>query len=109
VARIETPRELTNVDALRAWQPRRLLLFESNAFGCGSYGGQITAARIKDGKRSLRIVVAGLHGPSSGAVVGNRVYFTEAKFRLLTERKDAAAVPRGVPFHLQSYELPADE
>lgn len=109
VSRIEAPRELKNVDALRAWQPGRLLLFESNAFGGGSYGGQITAARIQDRKLSLRTVVAGLNDPSSGAVVGKRVYFTEAKFRLLTERKDDTAVPRGVPFNLQSYELPADE
>jgi streptogramin lyase len=108
VSRLDAPRELKNVDAVRAWQPGHLVLFESNAFGSASYGGQITTARVKDGKLSLRTVVAGLNDPSSGAVVGNRVYFTEAKFRLLTERKDDAAVPRGVPFNLQSYELPAD-
>jgi streptogramin lyase len=107
VARVEAPRELKNVDAIRAWKPGRLVLFESNAFGSGPYGGQITVARIEGDRLALRTVVAGLNDPSSGVVVGHRVYFIESKYPLLTQHKDDdAAVPRGVPFDLQSRELP---
>jgi len=110
VTRIEAPRELRNVDAIRAWKPGRLVLFESNAFGSGPYGGLITAARIDGDHLSLRPVVAGLNDPSSGVVVGRRVYFIESKYSLLVQhRDDDAAVPRGVPFDLQSRELPDDD
>ena len=106
VTRIEAPRELKNVDAIRAWKPGRLVLFESNAFGKGLYGGQVTVARIEGDRLVLRTVVAGLNDPSSGAVVGDRVYFIESKYSLLTSHKDDdAAVPRGVPFDLQSAPL----
>ena len=107
VTRVEAPRELKNVDAIRAWKPGRLVLFESNAFGNGPYGGQITVARIEGDHLALRTVVAGLNDPSSGVVLGRRVYFIESKYPLLTQHKDDdAAVPRGVPFDLQSHELP---
>lgn len=45
ISRIEAPRTMKNVDAIRAWKPGRLVLFESNAFGDGPYGGQIRALR----------------------------------------------------------------
>jgi len=110
VTRIDAPRELKNVDAIRRWKPGRLVLFESNAFGEGLYGGQITVAHIAGDRLSLRTVVAGLNDPSSGVVVGRRVYFIESKYRLLIEHKDDdEAVPRGVPFDLQSRELPDDD
>lgn len=107
VSRVEAPRELKNVDAVRVWKPGRLVLFESNAFGKGSYGGQITVARVEGDRLALRTVVAGLNDPSSGVVLDGRVYFIESKYALLLQHKDDdAAVPRGVPFDLQSRELP---
>lgn len=111
VARVEAPREMKNVDAIRTWKPGQLVLFESNAFGKGPYGGQVTLARITGGdKLALRTVVAGLNDPSSGVVVGNRVYFIESKYSLLFQHQgDDATVPRGVPFDLQSRELPGDD
>ena len=109
VRRIEAPRVMKNVDAIRAWKPGRLVLFESNAFGDGPYGGQVTVARIDGAKLGLQTVVAGLNDPSSGAVLGNRVYFIESKYALLLKHKDdGAAVPRAVPFDIQSHALPPD-
>ncbi len=78
---------LKNVDAIRAWKPGRLVLFESNAFGEGPYGGQITVARVDGTKLGLQTVVTGLNDPSSGAVWGDRVYFIESKYALLTKRE----------------------
>lgn len=107
VTRVEAPRELKNVDAIRAWKPGRLVLFESNAFGEGPYGGQITVARVEGAKLGLRTVVSGLNDPSSGAVWGDRVYFIESKYSLLTKHKEGdGPVPTGVPFHIQSRALP---
>jgi len=109
VTRIEAPRVLKNVDAIRAWKPGRLVLFESNAFGDGPYGGQVTLAHADGAKLALQTVVSGLNDPSSGAVLGDRVYFIESKYPLLTRRKDGdAAVPLGVPFDIQSRALPPD-
>ncbi|MBT2335378.1 hypothetical protein J7E49_15850 [Variovorax paradoxus] len=109
VTRIEAPRVMKNVDAIRAWKPGRLVLFESNAFGDGPYGGQVTVARIDGAKLGLQTVVTGLNDPSSGAVLGDRVYFIESKYPLLTRRKDSdGAVPVGVPFDIQSHILPQD-
>lgn len=106
VTRIEAPRTMKNVDAIRAWKPGRLVLFESNAFGDGPYGGQITVARIDGTKLGLQTVVTGLNDPSSGAVLGDRVYFIESKYGLLTRRKDGdPPVPAGVPFDIQSRAL----
>jgi hypothetical protein len=107
VTRIEAPRVLKNVDAIRAWKPGRLVLFESNAFGEGPYGGQITVARVDGTKLGLQTVVTGLNDPSSGAVRGDRVYFIESKYALLTKRKEGdGPVPTGVPFDIQSRALP---
>jgi len=107
VTRVEAPRELKNVDAIRAWKPGRLVLFESNAFGEGPYGGQITVARVEGAKLGLQTVVAGLNDPSSGAVWGDRVYFIESKYSLLTRRNEGdGPVPTGVPFDIQSRALP---
>ncbi|WP_454908148.1 hypothetical protein [Variovorax gossypii] len=109
VTRIEAPRVMKNVDAIRAWKPGRLVLFESNAFGDGPYGGQVTVARIDGAKLGLQTVVTGLNDPSSGAVLGDRVYFIESKYALLTRRKDSdGPVPTGVPFDIQSHALPRD-
>lgn len=109
IDRLGAPRELKNVDALRAWKGGRLVLFESNAFGTGSYGGQITLARVIGDRLELRTLAAGLNDSSSGAIVGDRVWFIESKYGLLTRRKDSdGPVPTGVPFDLQSVELPAD-
>jgi streptogramin lyase len=109
VTRIEAPRVMKNVDAIRAWKPGRLVLFESNAFGDGPYGGQVTVARVDGAKLGLQTVVAGLNDPSSGAVRGDRVYFIESKYALLTKRKDGdGPVPPGVPFAIQSHALPRD-
>lgn len=109
VRRIEAPRVLKNVDALRAWKPGHLVLFESNAFGSGPYGGQVTAAKLDDGRMSLATLVAGLNDPSSGVVANGRVYFIESKYGLLFQHKDdEAGIPRGVPFDLQSVPLPDD-
>lgn len=108
VTRIEAPRMLKNVDAIRAWKPGRLVLFESNAFGEGPYGGQITVARVEGTKLGLQTVVTGLNDPSSGAALGDRVYFIESKYSLLTKRKDGdGPVPTGVPFDIQSRALPS--
>ncbi|MEO5735941.1 MAG: hypothetical protein ABIQ82_00610 [Variovorax sp.] len=109
VTRIEAPRTMKNVDAVRVWKPGRLVLFESNAFGEGPYGGQISVARIDGAKLGLQTVVTGLNDPSSGAVLGDRVYFIESKYGLLTKRKDGdGPVPTGVPFDIQSRALPRD-
>lgn len=97
---------MKNVDAIRAGKPSRLVLFESNAFGNGPYGGHSTVARVEGERQTLRTVAAGLND-SPGVVVGRRVYFIESKYPLLTQHKDdEAAVPRDVPFDLQSHELP---
>ncbi|WP_395316736.1 hypothetical protein [Variovorax sp. UC74_104] len=107
VTRVDAPRELKNVDAIRAWKPGRLVLFESNAFGEGAYGGQITVVRVEGAKLGLQTVVAGLNDPSSGAVWGDRVYFIESKYSLLTKHKEGdGPVPTGVPFDIQSRALP---
>ena len=109
VSRLEAPRAFRNVDAIRAWKPGRLVLFESDAFGSGPYGGQVTLARIEGGRLALRPLVAGLDAPSSGLVAGGRVWFVESKYGLLTHRQPAdGPVPTGVPFDLQSVALPDD-
>lgn len=110
VAQIALPRPLRNADALRLAGPGRLLIFESNAFGAdGPYGGQITLARVAGERATLQTIVAGLNEPSSGVVVGRRVYFVESKFALLFKHQGApAALPLAVPFALQSRELPAE-
>jgi streptogramin lyase len=108
VSRLVAPRRLDNVDALRALPDGRLVLFESNAFGTGPYGGRITLARVDGGRLALRTLVAGLNDPSSGVVSGGRVWFVESKYGLLTHRKPGdAPIPAGVPFDLQSVALPA--
>ena len=109
VTLIPAPRLLKNVDAIRADGPGRLVLFESNAFGQdGPYGGAVTLARIADGRiAELQTIVGGLNDASSGVVADGRVWFIESKYGLLTAHAcDDAAVPRGVPFDLQSRELP---
>jgi sugar lactone lactonase YvrE len=109
VVRVPAPRVLRNVDAIRADGPGRLVLFESNAFGTdGPYGGAVTLARVADGRiAALETVVGGLNDASSGVVAGGRVWFIESKYGLLLAHKgDDAAVPRGVPFDLQSRALP---
>jgi len=109
VSRLVAPRQLDNVDALRALPDGRLVLFESNAFGSGPYGGRITLARVDGDRLALRTLVAGLNDPSSGVVSGGRVWFIESKYGLLTHRKPGdAPIPAGVPFDLQSVPLPAD-
>ncbi len=109
VARIEAPRTLKNVDALRALKDGRLVLFESNAFGVGAYGGQVTLARVAGTHMTLRTLVAGLNDPSSGVVADGRVWFVESKYALLTHRQAGdGPVPTGVPFDLQSVALPRD-
>jgi len=109
VTRLVAPRRLDNVDALRALPDGRLVLFESNAFGSGPYGGRITLARIDGERLVLRTLVAGLNDPSSGVVSGGRVWFVESKYGLLTHRKPGdGPIPAGVPFDLQSVPLPAD-
>jgi hypothetical protein len=109
VDRLTAPRELKNVDALRALPHGRLVLFESNAFGTGPYGGQITLARVDGARLALRTLVAGLNDPSSGVVAGGRIWFIESKYGLLTHRQAGdGPVPAGVPFDLQSVPLPAD-
>lgn len=108
VVRITAPRVMKNVDAIRSAGPGRLVLFESNAFGNEPYGGAVSLATV-DGARvtSLTTVVAGLNDPSSGAVVGERVYFIESKYGLLFKHKDNdAAIPRRVPFTVASQALP---
>lgn len=108
VTRLQAPRQLKNVDALRALPDGRLVLCESNAFGPGPYGGQITLARIEGDRLVLRTLVAGLNDPSSSAVAGDRLWFIESKYGLLTHRQAAdGPVPLGVPFDLQSVVLPA--
>lgn len=109
VRRIEAPRVLKNIDAIRAWKPGHLVLFESNAFGSGPYGGQVTAARLEGERMTLQTLAAGLNDPSSGTVANGRVYFIESKYGLLFGHKDdEAGIPRDVPFDLQSVPLPDD-
>jgi hypothetical protein len=109
VTRIAAPRILKNADAIRSLSGDRLLIFESNAFGHdGPYGGAVVVAQL-DGNRisSLTPVVAGLNDPSSGVVFGDRVYFIESKYGLLLAHpKDDAAIPRNVPFDVESRPLP---
>jgi hypothetical protein len=51
--------------------------------------------------------VRGLDAPSSGVLVGDRVYFIESKYDLLLRHKgNDSAIPRQVPFDLQSVPLP---
>jgi len=108
VSRIDMPRVLKNADAIRIYAPNRMAIFESNAFGkTGPYGGQVSIARINGGSATLETIVAGLNDPSSGTIVGDRVYFIESKYSLLFQHKeDPAAIPLNVPFDLQSRQLP---
>jgi hypothetical protein len=109
ITRLVAPRELENVDALRALPGGRLVLFESHAFVPGGDGGAITLARVEGERLVLRPLVAGLRDPSSGVVAGGRVWFIESKYGLLTHRQPAdGPVPTGVPFDLQSVPLPDD-
>lgn len=108
VRRIDMPRVLKNADAIRIYAPDRMAIFESNAFGkTGPYGGQVSVARINGHSATLETVVAGLNDPSSGVIVGGRVYFIESKYPLLFQHKeDPANIPLNVPFDLQSHALP---
>ncbi|HZV65628.1 MAG TPA: hypothetical protein VFG03_12060 [Telluria sp.] len=109
VQRIKAPRVMKNVDAIRIAGPGRLVLFESNAFGNdGPYGGAVSIAQVDGrGMRSLTQLVRGLNDPSSGTVFANRIYFIESKYQLLLKHKgDETAIPRGVPFALESLPLP---
>ena len=108
VSRIDMPRVLKNADAIRVYAPDRMAIFESNAFGkTGPYGGQISVARISGKHATLETIVAGLNDPSSGVIVGDRVYFIESKYGLLFPHKDDPAnIPVNVPFDLQSRALP---
>jgi len=109
VTRIEMPRTLKNADGIRTAGPDRLVIFESNAFSHDSpYGGQITLATLSgDRASSLQTLVAGLNDPSGGVIANHRVYFIESKYGLLFAHKnDDAAIPRHVPFDLQSVPLP---
>jgi len=108
VSRVDMPRVLKNADAIRIYAPGRMAIFESNAFGkTGPYGGQISVAKINGNSATLETIVAGLNDPSSGVIVGNRVYFIESKYSLLFQHKDdPAAIPLNVPFDLQSRVLP---
>ena len=109
VTRIAAPRTLKNADAIRSLGADRLLIFESNAFGHdGPYGGSVVVAQLT-GERisSLTPVAGGLNDPSSGVVYGDRVYFIESKYGLLLAHPhDDAAIPRNVPFDVQSRPLP---
>lgn len=107
--KVTMPRVLKNADAIRRAGPQQLVIFESNAFGNdGPYGGQISLARLQnDHAASLQTIVRGLNDPSSGVIVGHRVYFIESKYGLLLSHKDNdTQVPRGVPFDVQSVALP---
>ncbi|MEO6918739.1 MAG: hypothetical protein ABI171_06920 [Collimonas sp.] len=108
VTRIDVPRLLKNADAIRIYAPDRMAIFESNAFGkTGPYGGQVSIARINGNSATLETIVNGLNDPSSGVIVGNRVYFIESKYSLLFPHKEHPEdVPLNVPFDLQSRELP---
>ncbi|AIY39395.1 hypothetical protein LT85_0235 [Collimonas arenae] len=108
VSRIDMPRVLKNADAIRIYAPDRMAIFESNAFGkTGPYGGQVSLARINGNTATLDTIVNGLNDPSSGVIVGNRVYFIESKYALLFPHKDHPEdIPANVPFDLQSRELP---
>lgn len=109
VQTLQAPRELHNVDALRAWKPGALVLFESNAFGQGPYGGRITLARVEGDRLVLQPLVAGLNDPSSGVIAAGRVWFLESKYGLLTRHlAEDGPIPTGVPFDLQSVALPED-
>jgi hypothetical protein len=109
VTRVSAPRVLKNADAIRTLSGDRLLIFESNAFGHdGPYGGVVTVAQVTgDQLTKLSTIVAGLNDPSSGLVYGDRVYFIESKYGLLLAHPhDDAAIPRDVPFDVQSRPLP---
>ena len=109
VTRIAAPRTLKNADGIRTLGADRLLIFESNAFGHdGPYGGAVVVAQL-DGERisTLTPIAAGLNDPSSGVVYGDRVYFIESKYGLLLAHPhDDAAIPRNVPFDVESRPLP---
>ncbi|WP_158883387.1 SMP-30/gluconolactonase/LRE family protein [Rhodanobacter sp. L36] len=107
--RISMPRALKNADAIRYAGSGRLVIFESNAFGGdGPYGGQISLAILAgDRATSLTTLVHGLNDPSSGAIANGRIYFIESKYGILMSRKDhPAAIPKSVPFDVQSIPLP---
>ena len=109
VARVGAPRTLKNADALRSLGGGRLLIFESNAFGQdGPYGGAVSLAQVTgDRVTKLLTLVAGLNDPSSGVVYDGRVYFVESKYGiLLAHPHEDAAIPRNVPFDMQSRLLP---
>jgi hypothetical protein len=107
VSRVRAPRILRNTDAIRALPDGRLLLFESNAFGEGPWGGRISVARVEgDAITELKEVRAGLNDPSSGIIVGDAVYFVESKYSLLLRHPVPAEIPAQVPFDLQSVRLP---
>ena len=109
VSVLSAPRTLKNVDALRYWTSDKLVLFESDAFGHGEHGGQITVATIVGGHLKLQTIAAGLDSPSSGVITGDRVYFVETKYKILFEHKGHEdEIPRNVPFVLQWVKLPAN-
>ena len=109
VTRINAPRTLKNADAIRSLGVDRLLIFESNAFGHnGPYGGAVVLAKLNgEHIASLTPIAGGLNDPSSGVVYGDRVYFIESKYGLLLAHPhDDAAIPRNVPFDVESRPLP---
>lgn len=108
IRRIMAPRVLRNVDAVRFVDDRHLVLFESNAFGnTGPYGGAITLATLDGGRiTALKTLVGGLNDPSSGVIADGRIWYIESKYGLLLSHADDAAVPRQVPFDVQSVPLP---
>ena len=109
ITRISAPRILRNVDALRYLDQKHLVLFESDAFGHeGPYGGAVTLARL-GGDRMTRLttLVAGLNDPSSGLVLNGRVDYIQSKYGILfAHPRDNTAVPRHVPFSVDSVALP---
>ncbi|MFL6697532.1 MAG: hypothetical protein ACJ8GJ_10230 [Vitreoscilla sp.] len=94
----------------RASGSRTTCIARDGRLQSGSKGTSVPSAIAgsSDGDRlALRALVAGLNDPSSGAVVGNRLWFIESKYGLLTHRQAAdGPVPSGVPFDLQSVVLP---
>jgi hypothetical protein len=105
VDKVQMPRMLKNADAIRSYAPKHLAIFESNAMGKdGPYGGQISLADLSRQPLALKTVAGGLNDPSSGLILGKRLYFIESKYGLLFQHKDDPAnVPAGVPFAVQSF------
>jgi len=112
VERVAAPRTLRNVDAVRFLDARHLVLVESDVFGeTGARRGTVLLATLdQDSISRLQTLAGQLDDPSSGIILGDRVWYVQSRFGLLTRSaKEGVATPQNVPFSVESVLLPGSE